>query len=216
MAKQPAIGVLHAPLDLILTSRAKVAILRELSRSGAAVSRRELQRRVEMAYRSIEQGLGDLVGTGLVEAVGEPRSLVRLNAQHRLAPVLAALFRGEADFFPALRIALRAVAGESPAGLLTVALTGAAAGASERAGQPIELVVVGADATAARHWHDRYAARSDEIAGRFGVALRVISYDRAAAQSLWARRLPATEQLVRRAETIVGRALVEAVTPGGP
>ncbi len=100
-----------------------------------------------MAYRSVEQGLADLLVSGVVEEIGErPRRLAQLSAEHRLGPSLAALFRSEGDFFPALRIALRTVAGQTPAGLLSVAITGAVAGGSEAPGEPLELVVVAEDA----------------------------------------------------------------------
>ncbi len=168
-----------------------------------------------MAYRSIEQGLADLLVSGVIEEIGEhPRRLAQLNAEHRLGPPLAALFRGEGDFFPALRIALRAAAGQAPARLISVAITGAVAGGSEAPGEPLELVVVADDAPAARHWTARYQAHADEIRRRFGVELRLIVYDLDSARNIWRKRTPAAERVVHDAETVVGAPLLEVLTGG--
>ena len=215
MPKNTASAVAHSPLGLILTSRAKIAVLRELWRAGAPLSRREIARRAAMAYHSVEQALADLLVARVVEEIGDaPHRLTQLSVEHRLGPSLAALFRSEADFFPALRVALRAVAGQAPAGLIAVAITGAVAGGSEAPGEPLELVLVAIDAAAARHWSARYAGQADEIGRRFGVPVRVIAYDRQSARSLWAKRTPTAERVVHRAETLIGVTLLEAVSSG--
>jgi DNA-binding transcriptional ArsR family regulator len=213
MPKQRIAGASHLPLDAVFTSRAKVSILRELWLSSSHLSRRELARRAGMAYRSIEQGAEDLLGIGVIEEVGEGRSrLLRLASGHRLGPPIAALFRSEADFFPALRIALKTVAAGHGDELLAAAIVGPVATGTEAPGDPIEVVIVTSTTVAAGRWQSRYSAAAEDIERRFGLALRIIGYDLAGARALWSRRTGTTERQVREAEVIAGNRLLEVVT----
>jgi len=216
MPKTTATAVLHEPLSAILGTRAKVAVLRLLSRSGVAIPHREVARRSGMAYRSIALALADLIAAGVVaEVPGGRERRVELATGHRLTAAIASVLRAESDFFPSLRTELKALAlGGEGDGLLTLSLVGAVARREEGVGDPLELVLVGVDRTAAVRWRERLEEGAEALSRRFGVSVRVIGYDLAEARKLWITRTARAEAMVRSAELLVGASLlglVEAV-----
>ena len=54
MAKKAVVGCFSVPLDSLLGTRAKVGVLRVLSKSAVPLGYREVARRSGMAFRSIE------------------------------------------------------------------------------------------------------------------------------------------------------------------
>lgn len=205
MAKTQITGVMHDPLTSIMGTRAKMVVLRELWGSGAALSCQDLARRGGMAFRSIDLALTDLLTAGVIERVGGRRErLVRVVAGHRLSPSVAALFRAEADFYPAVRSELAAVCRSADAGLEAVAIIGAVASAVERPTDTLQLLVVAATDAGVRRWVDRFVAAGVGIRARFGISVDVTGYDLTTARRMWATRTPAAERLVRNAEAIVG------------
>lgn len=205
MAKTQLIGAFHAPLTAILGTRAKVVVLRELWASAAPLSCQEIARRGSMAFRSIDLALNDLLSAGVVERVGGRRErLVRISAGHRLSPALAALLRAEADFYPAIRSELAAVARSGDTGIEAVAIIGAVASALERPTDKLQLLVVAATEAGVHRWVDRYVAAGVGITARFGVRIDVTGYDVTTARRMWATRTPGAERSVRSSESIVG------------
>ncbi len=213
MAKKKASACLHDPLAAVLGTQGKVAALRILARSPLPLTHREVVRRSGMAYRSVAMALADLLRTGVVEELeGGRERRVRLRAGHRLAPAIAGLFRAESDFFPSLRSELKAVAGSGGGtGLLAVVVVGAVATRQEGLGEPLELVLVSADAPSARLWQARFESAAGALEQRFGVALRLISYDLDSVRKLWLTRTAKAEAVVRSAEVVVGAPLLELV-----
>ena len=211
MAKQPIVGWVHEPLGAILSSRAKVAVLRILWRASAAIPYREVVRRSGMAYGSIDLALSELTSTGLVEELdGGRERRVRLRSGHRLAAALGNLLQVESDFFASLRIELRTAAqGCLPLGLLAAALVGAVARRQELLGGTIDLLLIAEDAASMKRSVERLGAMEDGLLTRFGVSLKMISYDLATARAMWRTRTPAAERGVNEAELLVGAPLVE-------
>lgn len=211
MAKKKPLAALHEPLSVVFGTQAKVVVLRILAATAVALPFREIARRSGMAYRSVDLALADLLSSGLVEELpGGRERRVRMRAGHRLTPVIAALLRSEADFYPSLRAELRAIGavGEKE-GLLALALVGATAERVERVGEAIELVLVGVDQSAASRWQARLEAASPGLAERFGVTCRLICYDLEGAQRLWRTRTARAEAMVRGAERLAGTPLLD-------
>lgn len=213
MPRKKASSSLHEPIAAVLGTQAKVSALRILARTPLPLSHREVVRRSGMAYRSIALALADLLRTGVVEEQSGGRERrVQLRAGHRLAPTITALFRAESDFFPALRSELRAIAGNwQGSGLQSASIVGAVATRDEGLGELLEIVLVSADASAANRWNSRFTDAAPAIRARFGVTLRVMSYDLDTVQKLWLTRTAKAESTVMSAETLLGVPMLEVV-----
>lgn len=211
MPKSVPTGVLQEPLDALLGTRAKVAVLRELARSATPLSVAALARRTGMAYRSIDLAARDLLAMGLLlRILGGRERLVQLQSAHRLAPVILALLRSEADFFPAFCNELRAVGARGEAeGLVAVALVGKAATGELGIGSAAELVIIASDPASAARWEARYQQTADGLKTRYGVSCQLLTYDLEAARRLWRNRTTRAESTVATAQALIGRPLGE-------
>jgi predicted nucleotidyltransferase len=205
---------MHEPLGAILGTRAKVAVLRILWRATSPLPYREVVRRSGMAYGSIDLALGELGATGLIEEwPGGRERRVQFRSAHRLAAAVASLLHVEADFYPALRIELRAIS--QPAlgdGLLSVAIFGAAARREERLGSDLELVLISGDRDASARNCRQVAAGAVPLESRFGVRVKLVGYDLATAKSMWRTRTAAAMSSVREAELLAGQPLEPLLT----
>jgi hypothetical protein len=215
MAKEQVNAWLHEPLAAILGTRAKVAVLRVLWSAATPIPYREVVRRSGMAYGSIALALGDLTVTGLVEELAGGRERrVQLCSAHRFAPAIGTLLQVDGDYFPALRVELRAIARHAQAdGLLAAALVGAASRREERLGDPVELVLVGRDSASIARISQRFDASADLLHGRFGARLLLHAYSLDTAQQMWRTRTATAVATVRRSESLIGPPL-EALLDG--
>lgn len=214
MAKEPVTGWMHEPLAAVFGTRAKVAVLRVLWRASTPIAYREVVRRSGMAYGSIDLALGDLTATGLVaELDGGRERRVRLCTSHRLASAIAGALQAEADFFASLRVELRTVAqGSQGVGLLAAAIVGAVARREELLGADVEVLIIANDTAAMRQCVSRFEELDVMLLARFGVRLKLISYDLATARAMWRTRTAAAERGVNEAELLVGAPLVGILT----
>lgn len=89
-------GILTDPLDTLLSSRAKVRLLRLFTSVREPMSAREAARRIGMAKRSADLGLRDLVRVGVVQRLGAgPQPAYVINPDHALVRhAIEPLFRG--------------------------------------------------------------------------------------------------------------------------
>ena len=111
MANSPPPPHLHAPLSVLLGTRAKVGLLRLLSADGEALSQRELARRADLTLRSAQQALNELYALGVVTRLAGGRDHLSLfNRSHVLAQPLEALFTAERSMARQLRSAIVAAA----------------------------------------------------------------------------------------------------------
>jgi DNA-binding transcriptional ArsR family regulator len=214
MAKEPLVGWMHEPLAAVLGTRGKIAVLRILWRASNPLAYREVVRRSGMAYRSIDLALGELAVTGMVEQLeGGRERRVRLRTGHRLAAAISSLLQVDADFFASLRVELRAIAAASQRdGLLAAAIVGAAARREETLGSDLEIVLIVRDPGAVSRCQERFAAGVDRVNARFGVTVKVITYDVATARAMWRTRTPAATRNVRESELLAGMTLEELLS----
>lgn len=214
MAKEPIVGWMHEPLAAIMGTRGKIAVLRILWRASTPLAYREVVRRSGMAYRSIDLALGELAATGVVEQLeGGRERRVRLRAGHRLAAAISSLLQVDADFYASFRVELRAVAAASQRdGLLAAAIVGAAARREETLGSDLDVVLITRDSDAVSRCRERFAAAVDGMTARFGVPIKLITYDVATARAMWHTRTPAAMHSVRESELLAGTALEELLS----
>ena len=92
---------------------------------------------------------------------------------------------------------------------LAAALVGAVARREEMLGAAIDLLLISKDAVSMKRCVERLSAIEDSLLTRFGVSMKVISYDLATARAMWRTRTPAAERGVNEAELLVGAPLVE-------
>jgi DNA-binding transcriptional ArsR family regulator len=212
MAKEKLIGWIHSPLTAILGTRSKVAVLGILWRASVPLPYREVVRRSGLAYGSIDLALRDLLETGLVEELpGEGRERrVQFRGGHRLAGAVANLLQVDADFFPALRVELRASAASALAdGLLGAAIVGAVARREETLDGTVDIVLVASDEAALQRSLARFESVAIAIRGRFGPRLNLIGYALDTARAMWRTRTARAEGDVAGAELLAGKPLRE-------
>lgn len=204
------------PLDAILGTRAKLAVVRILAASAVPLSCQAMCRRASMAYRSIDLAVRDLVEVGLLERIGESHErMYAIVATHRLVAAIKGLIRAESDYRPALRSELATVAAKAE-GVLAVAIVGSGGAPAEEIGQPVHVVVVTESGEAVHRLGDRFVAASDGLFDRFGVRLRVTVYTRATMAKMWATRTASAERSVASAERVAGIRLSDLLKDESP
>ncbi|MEP6589921.1 MAG: hypothetical protein ABJC19_01955 [Gemmatimonadota bacterium] len=159
-----------------------------------------------MAFRSIELAIKELAVLGILTRVdGSRERLVQLSATHRLAGVVLALLRAEADFEPAWRSELRVMAEAGVKdGLMAVALIGAGAAGREAIGDPLELLLLAPDAQTCAKWMRQFDRAGKALTPRFGLELKLTCYELPVARRLWATRTPAADRSIREAIPLAG------------
>ncbi len=88
--------VLREPLNAILAAEANVRVLRELVRHGGVLTPPELAGRARVTVQHVRLVLAELVGLGVVEALGPGRyRSYRIRPEHPLYGALRGLFEAE-------------------------------------------------------------------------------------------------------------------------
>jgi predicted nucleotidyltransferase len=137
-------SILHKPLDEILGSRGNVGVLRVLCRHGGPLPTRSVADRSRLTRQGIKKALDQLVALGIVEPVGQGRSLLyELNEEHPLATAITGLFRAETARVDALFDLIRRTAESLRPPPLAIWLYGSAARREDHAGSDLDLAVVG-------------------------------------------------------------------------
>lgn len=212
--KRPVASALREPLAWVLGTPAKVAALRAICGAGEPLSQRDVARRAGIQHRSAQLALDELVLLGLVlRQIGGRDYLVSLNPAHRLTAPLRALFSAEAGQFLELRQRLAAVAAAVPrrTGLVSVALFGSVARATDDPASDVDLLVVALTEPGLGVGLDAIRAAARDVQARFGCRLSPVGYTRSDAARAWRRRAPPFDQIRRDALVIFGSALDEAL-----
>jgi len=138
----------HKPLDHILGTRLKVAVLRCLAVDGLELNGRQIALSIGASPKPVNQALVQLTREGVLLQRNVGRThLFRLNSENPLAKdLIMPLFRREADL---LNEALREAVRDIP-GFLSAILYGSVARQKEEAFSDIDLLVVVENVTEAQ------------------------------------------------------------------
>lgn len=201
------IGPLRAPLDYLLGTRSRVAVLRVLAAQGAPASQREVGRRSGVQVRSAQQALDLFVALGVASrVVGGRDYLVSLNRRHRLAREVAALFDAEAQLFHEVRRRLHAWArsAERRGQVRAVVLFGSAARGDDSPQSDLDVLVVTPSEAVRQAVADGCGAFAEELRADFGVDLRPLVMSLGEVRRRWRRRQLPLPDVVRDGVPILG------------
>jgi predicted nucleotidyltransferase len=192
----------YDPLDFILSSPARVRVLRALLPLTRPVSGREAARLAGVSPRVIER-LDDLVESGiLIRREGAGQHLYTVNEEHALYPALSGLFREEDRWSEDLSEALLEVL--NPLRPAAVASIGSTARGEAGPGSDFDLLVLVENQGAAEDAHEALAAAAPRLQLRFGIALSPV----VSTVAHW-------RQMVREADDFAQSAATDAIVLAG-
>jgi predicted nucleotidyltransferase len=158
---------LTEPLDDLLSSKAKVAILRAICHANAPLSGREIARRAGVWSSAASKALGQLAASGILSCRdhGRAKTYELDNTDVPLVAKLRELFRAEADRYRGFVADVVRDVAEA----LTVVLFGSEARSEARPGSDTDVLIVieQKDETL----EERVLDRCLDIAMRHGIAL---------------------------------------------
>ncbi len=177
MVEYYTMPLLAAPLDELVATRPKLAILRALYGRTTPVSARELARQVRISHPTILLALNDLTARGIVIDDGGDAGrvrLCRLNQHHALVrSVLPALFDAERRWGAELTAALRAVlvprSGTSD--VVAASIFGSVARGTDQATSDLDLLILARDRRAATRVRAAVADAQADLRARFGITV---------------------------------------------
>lgn len=175
--------MLLRPLDGILGSQSKVALLRVLFRASAPLSAREAARAAGMAHSGALRSLADLVELGIVARTETPgQHLYVINQRNLFVELcLARLFEVErgrvGEVFRLINEVLRPFLAN--ARVRSAVIYGSAARGDDRPGSDLDLLVVTRTQDDVADAHPHLVEASPTLFDRFGLELSpvVISVD---------------------------------------
>lgn len=174
-------GILFRPLDTILASRSRVAVVRALLESGAGVSAREAGRLAGIAHSGALRALDDLVVLGIVERL-ETRGqhIYTLNLRHRLVdqglvPLFAAERGRVGEVFDWMAETLEPYLESNI--VLSAVIFGSAARGEDGPGSDLDVLVAVRKPADVEPVHDHLANASTELFQYFGLSLSPVVVD---------------------------------------
>lgn len=202
--------IFRRPLDAVLGSRPKVALLRLLARAGGEHTGRFLARQVGFDAKTCHAALEDLVRQGIVERRGAGAAyLYRLNDRHALvAKLLTPLFEGEGklleDYAREFRRRLRGP-------VVSLILFGSVARAQESASSDVDILVIVSNPAAARRVEESADRAAADLASRYGNPLQVLVMDRDGFRRRARAGEPFVSEVLRTGRVLEGKSLAEVL-----
>ena len=192
------------PLNRILASEGAVRILRELARHGRERSVPALARATKLSAQAIRNVLTDLTTIGIVEAIGQERTvLYRLQSAHPLHRPLAHLFEEEENRVTRVLAALRETATVAEPQALAVWVYGSVARGDDKPSSDIDVVLV----TSNNDVESASATYKQAVSGMTDaerVTLSVVGLSQADVRRLAAEKDPWWHNLLSDAQPVVG------------
>jgi len=168
-------ATLVSPLDDLLTSTAKVRVLRALLASEVPLSGRELARKAGMTRPVVDAALRDFAALGVVRREETTaQSLISINRHHELVRrALAPLFGAEQDWTAALFAALRdlvrtAGRASGDGAVLWAGLYGSAARGEDEPDSDLDVAVLVPASRLVDRVHSALANGARDLEARFG------------------------------------------------
>jgi predicted nucleotidyltransferase len=167
--------MLLRPLDAILGSQSKVALLRALLQTGTPVSAREAARLAGIAHSGALRALDDLVELGVVDRTETPgQHLYTINFQsdlvkNGLGPLFAAEHGRVAEVFRWIQDELKSYLSSNT--VRSAVVFGSAARGEDRPDSDFDLLVVVRRQEDVEPVHQHLVDASTELFRRFGLSL---------------------------------------------
>lgn len=202
-------GIFFHPLDIALSTGAKVRILRILVHTESPVSGRQIAALGGTGLLSTQRALRELVAIGVV-ALQETRSqhLYSLNAENELVrDALVPLFMAEARRIGAAFDAIRAIldlSSEPLVGVRGAYLLGSAARGADTPESDFDVLVAVEGSAAAEAAHDALSGAAPEFFTRFGLRLSPVVLELATLRRMHADGDPLPLALVDEGRRILG------------
>lgn len=217
--RQLIMGLFFTPLDLVLSSPAKVRLLRALQSTRAPLSGREAAEAAGISLRPAQRALADLVAAGVVRR-DDTRSqhLYTLRRENEVVQrCILPLFQAEHErtdrVFRDLRRGLRRADGSS-ACVDGLYLFGSAARGKDGVRSDFDVLAVAATPGEVDAVHEKLAEFAPEVYTRHGLRLSVVVIDRERLRAMHAADDPLTRELLRDNRRITGERL-ERLIDGG-
>ncbi|HID64673.1 MAG TPA: winged helix-turn-helix transcriptional regulator [Anaerolineae bacterium] len=194
------------PLEHVLGSKTKVAILRYLSLTGLELNGRQIARAINISPPTVNRALAELVKEGVLTQRNVGRTyLYRLNDDNRLAAELVIpLFQKERDL---LKRALSEVLDDVPS-ILSAILYGSLVRGEEEPFSDVDLLIVADDGVRAR---DVLEERAVNFLERYGnvLSLYILSLDEF--RSLYQQRDELLREILAEGRVVAGQSPLELV-----
>ena len=174
-------SLLSTPLDDLLGTRSRVAVIRTLARAPESLSGREIARRGRMSPQAALDAIRALIALGLIEGriITTSQSLYSLNRTTLIyRGLIESLVEGERSWTSTLLHALRRyveqVAARSEGGILWAGLFGSVARGSDTPDSDIDVAIVAESATCAADLRDANAELVERVSTEIGRRVSTI------------------------------------------
>lgn len=194
------------PLEHVLGSKTKVAILRYLSLTGLELNGRQIARAIGISPPTVNRALAELVKEGVLIQRNVGRTyLYRLNGDNRLAAeLIVPLFQKEKYL---LKRALSEVLDGVPS-ILSAVLYGSLARGEEEPFSDVDLLIVTDDGVKAR---DVLEERAVNFLERYGNVLSLYILGLDEFKSLYQQRDEWLREILAEGRVVVGQPPLELV-----
>jgi predicted nucleotidyltransferase/biotin operon repressor len=194
------------PLEHILGSKTKIAILRYLSLTGLELSGRQIARAIDISPPTVNRALAELVREGvLIQRNVGHTYLYRLSGDNQLvAELILPFFQKERDL---LKCALSEVLEGVPS-ILSAVLYGSLARGEEEPFSDVDLLIVVDDGVRAR---DVLEERAINFLERYGNVLSLYILGLDEFRSLYQQRDELLREILAEGRVVVGQQPLELV-----
>ncbi len=170
-------SALYQPLDTILGSPSAVRILRVMANHGGLLTANLISLKARLNRSGVGRTLDHLVDTGVVERVGQGRSLLyRFAEDHPLAAALAGLFQSERRRVEGFMADVRSTAAHMVPEPIAVWQFGSTARGEDRHDSDFDLAVVWPDGPI-RRYTDALADRLDEVGRKWSIKPSIVDFE---------------------------------------
>lgn len=200
-----ASSALYQPLDILLGSPASVRVLRVLARHGDFLTANAISLQARLNRSGVGRTLDHLVTAGIVERVGQGRSILfRFADQHPLAGVLTTVFQAERDRVDHFVAEVQALAATMTPPPLAVWQFGSTARREDRQESDFDIAVVWGDGASLRQTGE-FIDQLDAIGKRWAIRPSVIDFAVGDIKVASAAKTPFWQNLQRDYVRLFGR-----------
>jgi predicted nucleotidyltransferase len=200
-----ASSAFYQPLDTILGSTASVRVLRTLASHGGWLTANSISQRASLNRAGVGRVLDTLVLAGIVERIGQGRSLLyRFGEHHPLAGALSQMFQAERNRVDGLIAEVRSIAAELTPTPVAVWQFGSTTRREDRHDSDFDIAVVWPDDDIQRHTED-FAQRMETAGQRWAIVPSVVDFAVADIMEASSQNRPFWRNLMRDYRLLFGQ-----------